>query len=290
MSTAPFLYLADLDHTLFQTKRSDERGIKAMAVNTSGEDVSFARPDQVKLYDTMKNTGIVVPVTARSHIQMERVTGWSTSMAYDLAITDLGASLLLRDNNGDGQWQAIESWHEDYLDTLSERTPRLVRDFQLLKDTLIPESHYAQHVQVDLVAMGKLRLPFYIVISVNPQDGTELAPLMESLLKDFGTPFCRMAGMYRLHVTDNTICFWPDFVSKGIAVERLLGLIKNGCEDERLDRALTYLSLSDSTIVTLGDSTTDIEFMRHGHFMLTPQGSQVSQIIERHAAQAASPV
>lgn len=290
MSTSPFLYLADLDHTLFQTKRSDERGTQPMAVNATGEDVSFARPDQMMLYEMMKNTGVVVPVTARSHIQIERVSGWSTNMAYDLAITDLGASLLLRDNQGDGEWQAIESWHEIHLDTLSERTPRLVRDFQLLKDTLMPESVYADSVHVDLVAMGKLRLPFYIAISLKSKEDEELAPLMKGLLEDFGKPFCRMAGRYRLHVTENTICFWPDFVTKGSAVTRLLDMIKHGCQDEKLDRALTYLSLSDSPIVTLGDSTTDIEFMRHGNFMLTPQGSQLSRIIESCSAQSAAAI
>lgn len=267
-----FLYLSDLDHSLFQSLKSDDRGNTPMTVNQDGEPHGFAREDQKDLFEMMKRTGVIVPVTARSHQQMERVSGWQTGQDYDLAITDIGATLLMRDNQGDGQWHAIDKWHEQYLDEISLRTPTLIRDYQMAKDTLLPEAGLSDSVQVDLIALGKRRLPLYFAFAVK---GDNAGDKVEYILERFAKPIAKLSGIYHLHVTESLICLWPDFISKGQAVERFKEVLKTGLDDERLDRALTYLDLSDRTIITVGDNVTDVEFMKHGHFAMAPKNSDI---------------
>ncbi len=274
-----FLFLSDLDNTLFQSHRSDASGTLAMTVDGEGNSHGYARQDQQDMFAMMIDQGIVIPVTARSHQQMERVTGWVTGQDYDLAITDLGANLLLRDNNGDGQWHAIESWAEPYIETAKARTETLIRDYQLLTETFLPQAQMSEHIEVDLIRFGKLDIPLYITLSVKG-DG-----LLDDAIDRFAKPLVKLSGIYTLHTSENVVCLWPNYVSKAIAVSRLLELAIEGTSDSRLHQALNYLSLTERTIVTMGDSATDVDFMLLGHMMLAPTSSEIAR--QTKAAQSA---
>lgn len=279
-TTRNFLYLSDLDHTLFQSLRADDRGEHPMAVNGAGEPSSFARKDQKDLFEMMTQTGVIIPVTARSHIQMERVTGWKTGQDYDLAITDIGATLILRDNRGDGQWHAVESWHNSYTDEMSLRSDRLLRDYQMLTDTLLPEAGFSDSAEVGIIRCGKLDLPLYLTISITADKDRYSSEITQKVLDLIAIPLMKMRGMYSLHASDSEICLWPNFVSKSIAVERLKDMIKSGIvADEKLDRALTYLDLGNRSIVATGDSVSDIEFMNSAHFIMMPTHSPISNLL-----------
>ena len=267
-----FLFLSDLDHTLFQSHRSDATGTLAMTVDAQGNSHGYARQDQQDLFAMMIEQGIVVPVTARSHQQMERVTGWITGQDYDLAITDLGANLLLRDNNGDGLWHGIEAWSEPYAAIAKKRTPTLIRDYQLLTDTFLPQAEMADQVEVDLIRFGKWDIPLYITLSLKG----ESTALLHQVVERFAKPLAKLSGIYTLHVSENVVCLWPDYVSKASAVTRLLDIAAQGSSDPQLNSALNYLNLTERSIVTMGDSATDAEFMLLGHMMLTPTNSEIA--------------
>lgn len=267
-----FLFLSDLDHTLFQSHRADATGTLAMTVDAQGNPHGYARQDQQDMFAMMIEEGIVVPVTARSHQQMERVTGWVTGQDYDLAITDLGANLLLRDNNGDSLWHAVESWSEPYVAIAKERTPRLVRDYQLLTETFLPQAEMSEQVEVDLIRFGKLDIPLYITLSLKG----DAFGLLHEVVERFAKPLAKLSGIYTLHVSENVVCLWPDYVSKASAVTRLLAIAAEGSSDTKFNLALNYLNLTERSIVTMGDSATDAEFMLLGHMMLTPTNSEIA--------------
>lgn len=275
-----FLFLSDLDHTLFQSQRADATGTLAMTVDAEGKPHGYARQDQQDLFAMMIEHGVVIPVTARSHQQMERVTGWITGQDYDLAITDLGANLLLRDNNGDGLWHAVESWSEPYVQAANARTPTLVRDYQLLTETFLPHSQLSEQIEVDLIRFGKLDIPLYITLSVKGEGET----LLQEAVERFAKPLAKLSGIYTLHVSENVVCLWPDYVSKASAVSRLIQLAVEGSSDIKLNLALNYLNLNERSIITMGDSATDAEFMLLGNMMLTPTKSEIASQVK--AAQA----
>lgn len=281
-TTQPIVYFSDLDHTLFQSLASDARGVTPMAVNGKGEDHSYARRDQQALFAQMIETGIVVPVTARSHEQLERVKGFVTGRAYDLALTDLGASLLVRDNNGDGQWHAVSAWTEHYLPMVNPHIRRLTKDYETIEDW-IRNSDLAGQVHIDLIQLGKLHLPLYIVLTVNA-DVESLAEKVAQVRHRFAEPIARATGKYGIHETEGQICLWPTFVSKGMAVQRLQVALREGLGDPRFDRARDFLSLEGAVTFGVGDSTTDIEFMQHADFMIVPKKAQISCLLDAQVA------
>lgn len=276
-SASPLVYFTDLDHTLFQSLASDPRGTVPMAVNAKEEDHGFARADQQALFNQMISSGIVIPVTARSHEQLERVNGFVTGQPYDIALTDLGASLLVRDNNGDGLWHAIVSWTESYLQFAHPHIRRLTKDYEIIEDW-VRNSELSGQVQIDLIQLGKLHLPLYIVLTVKGEEDVK-AQNVSCVRRRFAEPIARATGKYQIHETEGQICLWPTFVSKGIAVERLQKALRDGLGDERFDRARDYLNLGASVSMGVGDSTTDLEFMRHTDFMVVPKTSQISTIL-----------
>ena len=281
-SASPIVYFTDLDHTLFQSLASDPRGVVAMAVNPNGEDHGFSRPDQQALFLQMVSSGVVIPVTARSHEQLERVTGFITGQPYDLALTDLGASLLVRDNNGDGLWHAIAAWTESYLQFVHPHIRRLTKDYEIIEDW-VRNSELNGQVQIDLIQLGKLHLPLYMVLTVKGEAGDK-AEKVATVRRRFAEPIARATGKYQIHETEGQICLWPTFVSKGIAVQRLQNALRDGLGDERFDRARDYLNLESSVSMGVGDSTTDLEFMQHADFIVVPKTSQISGLLSAEVA------
>lgn len=275
-SVVPFVYYSDLDHSLFQSLQSDSLGEHPMTEDSKGQVQGYAREDQHQLFNQMINTGIVIPVTARSHEQMERVTGWVTGKEYDLALTDLGASLLVRDNNGDGQWHAVERWHDEYLPLVQGNIRRLTKDYELI-DTWIRDADLVGKVSIDLIQLGKLHLPLYIVLSVAKDDPEQMQQLQTLCRKRFAETVARATGAYVLHESENTVCLWPTYVSKGAAVKRLKTALVEGLGDSRFDRARDFLNVQKPVNITIGDSITDLEFMQHGDFMMAPVNSRIAQ-------------
>lgn len=281
-SAKPILYFTDLDSTLFQSRATDPAGIVPMTVDAEGAEHGFAREDQHALLQQMISSGIVIPVTARSHEQLERVTGFLTGQAYDLALTDLGATLLVRDNNGDGQWHAVGAWTEAYMPFINLHIRRLSKDFQILEDWL-RGTELEGDVKIDLISLGKRHLPLYLSLMIR-KDAEHRAEKTAQIRHRFAEPMARASGHYALHESEGQICLWPTFVSKGIAVARLREALRDGLDDTRFDRARDYLGLENAVTFGLGDSTTDIEFMNQSDFMIVPKHSQISRLLATQLA------
>jgi len=276
LNAAPtFVYYSDLDHTLFQSLKSDAAGIHPMTEDSKGAQQGYARPDQQHLFNLMTGNGYVIPVTARSHEQMERVTGWVTGREYDLALTDLGATLLVRDNNGDAQWHAVERWQDEYLSQVQANIRRLTKDYEQIESRL-RDADLLESIRIDMIQLGKLHLPLYIVLSVTHDDPERVKELQQICRVRFAEPIARMAGAYVLHETADSVCLWPTFVSKGKAVKRLQQALVEGLGDSRFDRARDFLNIQNPVNVCIGDSITDLEFMQNGHFMMAPTQSPIA--------------
>jgi hypothetical protein len=270
-----FVYYTDLDNTLFQSQKSDPSGTFAMAEDAKGLPQGYAREDQRQLFNHMAKSGYIIPVTARSHEQMERVKGWVTGREYDLALTDLGATLLVRDNNGDGQWHAVDRWQDEYLSQVQNNIRRLTKDCEQV-ESWVRDADLADSIRIDIVQLGKLHLPLYFVLTVteqNPERARELQSLCRSR---FAEPVARATGAYVLHETENSVCMWPTFVSKGRAVKRLQKALVDGLDDSRFDRARDFMDIQNPLNVCIGDSITDLEFMQNGHFMMAPTQSRIA--------------
>lgn len=269
-----FLILTDLDNTLFQSKDADPTGEKPMTTDKDGAHHGFSRKDQIDLFDAMKGLGCVIAVTARSHSQMERVSGWSTGADFDLALTDLGINLLYRKNTAkpkEDQWIPVTAWSDHYKDDLKSHTSKMIKDYQLLKGGFIPDAGLADSVRVDLIALGKMSVPLYFSISLTEGSTVDIDYVLERVAK----PLAALSGIYSLNIKDNVICFWPSFVSKGSAVKRLIELINNGDKDADLKKLSRQIGLKNPTVMTVGSSLSDYEFMRHGDILISPKGSPI---------------
>lgn len=276
LNGTPFVYYTDLDHTLFQSLKSDAAGSHLMTEDAKGAAQGYAREDQHQLFNLMQGSGHIIPVTARSHEQIERVKGWVTDREYDLALTDLGATLLVRDNNGDAQWHAVEAWQEEYLPKVQANIMRLTKDYEQIESRL-RDAGLLDSIRIDMIQLGKLHLPLYIVLSVTHDDPERAKELQKQCRVRFAEPIARMTGSYVLHETPDSVCLWPTFVSKGKAVKRLQKALVEGLGDSRFDRARDFMNIQNPVNICIGDSITDLEFMQNGDFMMAPAKSPIAQ-------------
>jgi hypothetical protein len=274
-TNSPFVYYTDLDNTLFQNLKTDAAGSYPMTEDSKGAPQGYARHDQHQMLNLMVGSGYVIPVTARSHEQMERVNGWVTGREYDIALTDLGATLLVRDNNGDGQWHAVERWQDEYLSKVQGNIRRLTKDYEQIENWL-RDADLSSSIRIDMIQLGKLHLPLYIVLSVTHDDPERVQELQKLCRVRFAEPVARATGSYVLHETKDSICLWPTFVSKGAAVKRLQKALVEGLDDSRFDRARDFMGIKNPVNVCIGDSITDLEFMQNGHFMMAPAQSPIA--------------
>lgn len=276
------LFLSDLDHNLFQSKRVDAEGIHPMTVNKEGEAHCFATPAQKALLSLMAKNAFCIAVTARNPAQMMRVTGWETQQQHDLALTDLGMTLLYRVDKG--EWQTISLWSEPYLREAKAIMHGIQVDFAQLSDDLManwPDDENGKRpIKLKMVYCHEApEVPFYFVIQVEKQHQHRIgASDVRAVAKVF---LSECQGDYFYHESENTYAFWPTYVSKYKAVQRLLNWLEDEVEDERVEMARREKGRHE-LIMSSGDSLSDLSFMKSAHFWMAPTVSQISAAIERH--------
>lgn len=277
--TKPFLVLSDLDHTLFQSLASDPSGIKPMSVDSSGQPHGFANPHQIEILDQATRDGTVIPVTARCHEKFERVNGLVTGEDFDLALTDLGANLLFRDNRAGAdcnEWEVVESWRAEYFDKIQKHSKSLVSDYNSIIDRIDSSGDISGLVMGEVTTYAKTGIPFYMGFTIS--EGKALST--DAFVSYFIEPLIGSSSIYTPYIKDNVVCLWPRFVSKGLAVSRLLDIIENNPESLEIDPRFNLSTLSNRTIITMGDMTNDHDFMRQGHLMVIQTQSNMGRFIE----------
>lgn len=270
------LFLADLDHNLFQSHRVDPSAIHPMTVDKSGKSHCFATDAQKTLLSLFTENAFCVSVTARNPDQMMRVTGWSTSQSNDLALTDLGMTLLHRKDKG--QWSPVPEWSNEYLNMAKGKSIGVQVDYSQLKDALANEfgesnSSISTHMTM---CFESPETPYYFLIKVeqglcDSPSSMEMREACDKFLKE-----CQ--GDYFYHESEGVFAFWPTYISKEIAVQRLLESFGQDLGSKALNDA-SYEKGKIDLIVSSGDSLSDLGFMNAAHFWMTPSISQISSSI-----------
>jgi len=236
----------DLDDTLFQSARkvrdADIAGAVQVARALNGQHGLMTRA-QATLLDWIA-LDRAIPVTARGSEGFARVAlrfGGSAIVANGAAILD-GTGI------PDPEWQAhviaALAPHRAILDALPDRARAIAAQIGAEVRTWLVEEP----------ACGGV----YAVVKVEP--GTP-----ESALSQIA-PLWReaVAGPWRVHINGNNLALIPPGISKAAATGFLL---------DRLRRAGPVLAIG------MGDSSSDLEFMRLCDLWMTPTGSQLDRAI-----------
>lgn len=286
------LFLTDLDGTLFQTKNADQAGIHPMSEWSDGCVQGLATEAQAELWDGIRHFSNCIPVTARDVEQMRLVTGWNALQRHQLALVNHGMTLLYRDTQRSYSWEVIELWShyyalqaESYQKVLDTTGTELM--FEILK--AVPKiTEFKTRISNErLPGCGatKMYVTFqardFMVWARLSRDQELVAKLRGAIYNVMN----RAPVPFRYFEQDFLFSLLPEYVNKGAAAQRLLGMINGdevGFHDERLELALCEIQ-KPSLVMTAGSAFEDVEFMGLGHFMITPQGSGLARALEQGA-------
>ena len=228
----------DLDDSLFQTrpKCPVDVPLETAAVDRDGNPLSFTTPEQRQLLDWMAQ-GTVIPVTGRNSDALSRVRLAFTSYR----ITSHGALLVDPDGRADPEWLAcIHDRYQPWLDRLTESE-------RWLNDIIATERLDARCRIIE-----DQGLPVYV--SLKGSDATVAA-----LAERVRTHWHGEGAM--IHVNGHNMALLPAYASKAEAV---------GWVMERVNR-----ELDNPLFIGIGDSESDLPFLRLCHYAMIPQRSQI---------------
>jgi hydroxymethylpyrimidine pyrophosphatase-like HAD family hydrolase len=248
--TKPLL-LVDLDDTLFQTRRkcpeADPERLIVVATAVNGSH-SLMTPRQKSMVEWMLAGADVIPVTARGSVAYRNV---DIPFANG-AILANGALILRPDGESDVVW--AKQIHD-----------QLVPMRSILQGVLDQARSAAAEIGLDvrswLVEEGGLAT--YAVIKENHGDGLNLKNLPS-----------RISGIegWTVHHNGNNLGIVPPQFSKSKAVEYLIDKIRH--------------ETPDRPIIGIGDSVSDLGFMRLCDLWSTPTGSQIDHSLHQKASHA----
>ncbi|MBK8803262.1 MAG: haloacid dehalogenase [Fibrobacteres bacterium] len=230
----------DLDDTLFQTlgKCTSKDWLEPVGFLKDGTPLSFSNERQRAFLDAMRAIGTVIPTTARDLDALGRV-----KLEFSHAkIAAHGAVVIAPDGTMDARWAAkVQEWSEGtrpLLEGLLERTLREVESRDLdLRVRLVGE-HGQTHYFLAKSKTGEL---------------SDLDALERQFLADGEN-----AGL-RVHRNGNNLALLPAWLGKEFAV----GWVK----EHHLPREALFLGV--------GDSLTDLPYMRSCDFLVIPARSQI---------------
>ncbi|MBW7983093.1 hypothetical protein [Enterobacillus tribolii] len=248
------VFFADLDDTLFQTRRKmqDELGetpFRCAALDRSLAPRSFMTQEQAMMVDWLLEHAELIPVTARGTEETARVQ----IPFHSWRVMTHGAVILTPQGEADAAWQA------HMLAGLAPYRERLLS---------MESGINALMAQRGINAWARLNYeydgtPVYMVMKHRDSTQTaELYALADELKAQFPTE-----GFY-FHRNGNNVAWLPDCVEKGQAVIWLL-------EKLRAQRGVF-------PVMGLGDSLSDYRFMRHCTWFGIPRRSQFSHFITEH--------
>lgn len=236
MSWRPILF-CDLDGTLFQTARkmAEPAHEDRIAAFAANGHHSYMTAAQARFVDWAHSATRFIPVTARSTEALRR----ARIPFRDWQIAANGAVLLRADGTPDPEWLSrIKALSRTYTASLYALSAAVsARNTSGLFRYWIVSEH---------------DMPIYFCVKSNGE---------ESRLDEIWDELCLLAGSeFQHHRNGNNISFTPNAISKAEAVKALL---------QRLPEA------GRVSVLGMGDSITDVPFMRLTDVMLIPPGSQI---------------
>lgn len=229
---------ADCDDTLFQTERKCPPGapLALAATDRDGRPLSFCTQEQ-QLLVAMLGHVTLIPVTGRSSPALARVVD---PLFDSYRVVSHGALVLAADGRPDPQWLARhdgqwEAWG-GRMAALCERVEAVIA---------------AGSLPVRCRLIEDLGLPMYVSIKGEP---TGLAAVLETIREQWPQD--------RLHLNGNNLALLPPYASKAAAVAFLMTRLRVACPQPPL-------------FIGLGDSTSDIPFLKLCHYAMVPGCSQI---------------
>lgn len=237
------IVLSDIDDTLMQTARKCEgmAGLQEGAVSKDGGSGSFTTAKQRLLWTALQaQAHAFVPVTARSQAGLQRVRPAHPFSGG--AVIDFGAGVLNADGTFDEAWTAKLQECAELQD--SQHTLELLRN--------IVTVHWPMAKERIAASNG---VPAYLLL--RPERSCDIEAISQ-YLKDL--ILADSPGQYYLHVTGRDVCVLPAHVNKGSAAQYLCE--KNGWTED--------------LVVGLGDSLSDLAFLKDADFMVVPRSSRIA--------------
>ena len=242
MMVAPVFVFADLDDSLFQTLRKcpPAANLVTAAVDRQGEPLSYTTPQQRTLL-ALLDQAVIIPVTGRNTVALERV-----HMVFpSYRITSHGALVMTADGYPDAGWLTrIEAQHREWIAQMETALAWVERARTIaglaLRCRIIEDQG----------------MPVYI--SVKGEEAA-LARLNADIHEAWGGEGARV------HRNGENMALLPPFACKEDAVAFLMQRLRE-TEDQPL-------------FIGLGDSATDLPFMRLCHYAVIPQQSQIRETL-----------
>ena len=238
----------DLDDTIFQTSRKCGSGVlHPAALDAAGQPSSYLNPQQYYLLKLLEGRSWIVPTTARNLESFRRVQLSFAQTQGRGAILDYGGLILQPTGDRD------QNWHEHMCGLTKQATPMLFEIKNLVEGVIKGEGLTCR---ARIISEGELN--FYVLVKNYNSSLTELALIENSLRELLGDTY----GVW-VHSNDNNLAIIPNFLNKAVAVSYFLE---------------TYVpkNYSDLPIIGMGDSLSDLHFMRRCNFMMLPSQSQLA--------------
>lgn len=236
----PTFAFVDLDDTLFQTlgKCSQKDHLEPVGYLRNGDPLSFSNERQRAFLEAMRSIGTVIPTTARDLDALGRVKLEFTHAK----IAAHGAVVIAPDGALDARWAAkVQAWSEGtrrMLEALLDHSAREVEANGLdLRVRLVGE-----HGQVH-----------YFLAKSATGDLSHLDDLERRFLASPWDP-----GL-RVHRNGNNLALLPSWLGKEFAVEWVKA---------------NHLP-ANALLLGVGDSLTDLPYMRSCDFLVVPARSQI---------------
>ena len=236
------LLLTDLDDTLFQTARKmpeDADKIPA-AQGLNGETISFMHPWQQDFIHWALGCMTVIPVTARGIDSLQRV-----HLPFQQeAVCVHGAAILTPEGTLDADWH---SQMQQQLTPYQSRLP------EMLATALQTGENMGLSLRGWLESVEETAA--YLVIKSNDSRAEDLQQLLHTLRETID-----LQGFY-IHMNGNNLALLPDVVNKRAAAVEILR--RHTARHGR------------TPVMGMGDSVSDLGFMRLCDFAAFPPNSQL---------------
>lgn len=237
----------DLDDTIFQTKRkcNSENSLTPVTFGIDGNPISYMKPGQLLLWESLLQIATLIPVTARDIPAFKRV-----NLNFNNgAIVDHGGIVILPTGDVDQEW-------------LSYITPKSIKSDPLLKEAVSIINDYItkERLKARVRIVSDCNLNFYIVSKTDQDCLDELTYLSEILKKHFS----QYANVY---LNDNNLSFLPLYLNKSLAVEYF---IKSNLKLDNKPKEKFLL-------LGMGDSISDTDFLDLCDYQIVPTKSQLGK-------------
>lgn len=238
MSRSVYVF-TDLDDSLFQTRgKCGDGPLYEAAFDKDGAPLSYHTEGQLALLRLLADATLI-PVTGRNVAALRRVR----SMHFPwLRVTSHGALVLDADEKILPSWESLLKaelpvWEARFEEALELAQARIAAEGLALRARVIIDQ----------------RIPVYVSIK---GDSKQIAMMAESF-----KPLWRDGVIHR---NRHNMALLPPYASKARAVEHVMARIL-----EEVGAAPLF--------VGVGDSVSDVPFLKLCHFAITPQGSQIHQ-------------